>query len=106
MGVRQRILAARRILLRHPWAPGVFQPRTSMGLAVLRYHDGLVGQLCAGGFSYDLAHHAMHTLGSRALGFTQELFDPGGGPGDGDPSEMLASMAGQVPHLVGMLAEI
>jgi AcrR family transcriptional regulator len=103
--VRERILAARRILLRHPWAPAVFQTRTRMSSAVLRYHDELVGQLRAGGFSYDLAHHAMHALGSRALGFTQELFDPGAGPGDVDPAEMLA-MANQFPNLAGMLAEI
>ena len=35
----------------------------------------------AGGFSYDLIHHALHALGSRALGFSQELFDPAGGGG-------------------------
>ena len=34
-----------------------------------------------GGFSYDLIHHALHALGSRALGFSQELFDPGDGAG-------------------------
>ena len=46
---------------------------------MLRYHDGLVGLMRDGGFSYDLIHHAMHALGSRALGFTQELFDPAAG---------------------------
>jgi hypothetical protein len=35
-----------------------------------------------GGFSYDLIHHALHVLGSRALGFSQELFDPSGGASD------------------------
>jgi AcrR family transcriptional regulator len=103
--VRERILAARELLLRHPWAPSVFQTRTTMSPAVLLYHDQLVGQLRAGGFSYDLAHHAMHALGSRALGFTQELFDPGAGPGDVDPAEMVA-MANRFPNLAGMLAEI
>jgi AcrR family transcriptional regulator len=102
--VRRRILSAREVLLRHKWAPRVFETRTTMSLAVIRYHDGLVGLMREGGFSYDLAHHALHALGSRALGFTQELFDPGDGAGDGDGS--LADIADQVPHLVGMMTEI
>ena len=59
-----------------------------------------------GGFSYDLAHHALHALGSRALGFAQELFDPGDGAGDEEGTAALAAMADQFPHLVGMMAEI
>jgi AcrR family transcriptional regulator len=104
--VRQRILSAREVLLRHPWAPRVFETRTNMSPAVVRYHDGLVGLMRGGGFSYDLVHHALHALGSRALGFTQELFDPGEGSGAGDTNGMLESMADQVPHLVGMMMEI
>ena len=101
---RQRILTARRVLLRHPWAPAVLETRTTVSLAVLRYNDGLIRLMRDGGFSHDLVHHAMHALGSRALGFSQELFDPGSG-GQPDPAE-LASMADQFPHIVGMLAEI
>src|SRR5438477_3458438 len=41
--VRQRILSAREVFLRHPWAPRVFESRTATSPAVLRYHDGLVG---------------------------------------------------------------
>ena len=78
--VRRRILAAREVMLRHQWAPGVFETRTNMSLAVVRYHDALVGLMRAGGFTYDQIHHALHALGSRALGFTQELFNPA--PGD------------------------
>jgi hypothetical protein len=59
-----------------------------------------------GGFSYDLIHHALHALGSRALGFTQELFDPGTGSSGDDADAGLESMAGQLPYLVGMMAEI
>ncbi|WP_433597785.1 TetR/AcrR family transcriptional regulator C-terminal domain-containing protein [Nocardia sp. CA-135953] len=65
--VRQRILSAHEVLLRHPWAPGVFQTRTNTSRAVLRYYDGLLGLMREGGFSYDQTHHAMHVLGSRAL---------------------------------------
>ena len=74
--MRSRILAAREVLLRHPWAPRLLETRTTMSPMIVGYFDGVLGILRAGGFSYDLAHHALHVLGSRALGFTQELFEP------------------------------
>lgn len=103
--VRQRILTAREIMLRHPWVPAVLETRNHAGPEVLRYNDALVGQLRAGGFSHDLIHHAMHALGSRALGFSQELFDPGDGPVTPSPAE-LDQMAAHFPHLAGMLREV
>jgi AcrR family transcriptional regulator len=104
--VRQRILSARDVFLRHPWAPRVFETRTNTSVAVLRYFDGLLGLMRAGGFSYDLAHHAMHALGSRALGFTQELFDPSKGAAPAEAAPSMEEMADQLPHLVGMMVEI
>jgi AcrR family transcriptional regulator len=73
--LRRRILAARQVLLRHKWAPGVIETRSAMSLPVLEYYDGVIGILRRGGFSVDLGHHAMHALGSRVIGFTQELYD-------------------------------
>jgi AcrR family transcriptional regulator len=104
--MRHRILSAREVFLRHPWAPRIFETRTNTSPEVLRYHDGLIRLMRDGGFSYDLAHHALHALGSRALGFTQELFDPGDGAIDEATAAMLDSMAGTFPHLVGMLQEV
>ncbi len=104
--VRRRILAAREVFLRHPWAPRVFETRTNTSPAVLQYHDGLIGLMRDGGFSYDLIHHALHAMGSRALGFSQELFDPGDGPAGPEATAALASMSDQLPHLVGMLMEV
>ncbi|TDC47417.1 TetR family transcriptional regulator [Jiangella ureilytica] len=104
--VRRRILAAREVLLRHPWVPAVFETRAAMSPEILRYHDRLLGLMRDGGFSYDLAHHALHALGSRALGFSQELFTPaagGGGAGDGDE---LADLAERLPNLAGLLEHI
>ena len=69
---------------------------------MVRYHDGLIGLLHDGGFSYDLVHHALHALGSRALGFSQELFDPGIGADAALPAEL----AGDLPSLVAMLDEV
>jgi hypothetical protein len=58
-----------------------------------------------GGFSYDIAHHALHALGSRALGFSQELFDPGDGAAD-VADIAPEDLATQFPHLAGMLIEV
>ncbi|HEX6221599.1 MAG TPA: TetR/AcrR family transcriptional regulator C-terminal domain-containing protein [Acidimicrobiia bacterium] len=105
--MRRRILTARSVVLRHKWLPAVLETRTTMSPATLHYHHDLLAIFRAGGFSYDLAHHALHALGSRALGFTQELFDPA--PGSAEEEEAMASfqeMATQVPLLVEMLSEI
>src|SRR6187431_2178029 len=75
MAARNRILAARRVMRRHPWASAVIASRTGASPVVMRYMDRMGGIMLAGGFSVDLMHHAFHTLGSRVLGFTQELFD-------------------------------
>lgn len=104
--LRARALAARQVMLRHRWAPGVLETRTTMSLAIVRYYDGVVGILRAGGFSHDLAHHSLHALGSRVIGFSQELFDPGDAAAGDASEEMLAAMAEQIPHLVEMLGEV
>ena len=104
--VRRRILSARLVLLQHPWAPGLLETRASTSGAILRYLDGLVGLLRNGGFSYDLIHHALHVLGSRALGFAQELFEPGDTADDEEAAAALENMAGQYPYLTGMMMEV
>ena len=105
--LRTRILTARQVMLSHPWAPGVIETRTAMNPPTVQYFEGLLGIMREGGFSYDLAHHALHALGSRALGFTQELFNPDDADqGDEAAMEMLAQMAEQLPHLMGMMREI
>lgn len=73
--VRQRILSARQALLRHPWAPQVIESKKNPTSVVLAYMDSMIGLFRAGGFSVSLTHHVMHTIGSRILGFTQELFN-------------------------------
>jgi AcrR family transcriptional regulator len=104
--VRQRILRAREVLLCHRWAPAVFETRRETSPAVLRYLDGLVKLMREGGFSNDQIHHALHALGSRALGFTQELFDPGGRPASAPTEAMLDVMGAQFAHLADMLREV
>jgi AcrR family transcriptional regulator len=73
--VRHRILSARRALLRHPWAPRVIESKQNPTPLVLEYMDSMIGLFREGGFSVHLTHHVMHTIGSRVMGFTQELFN-------------------------------
>lgn len=73
--LRQQIMAARAVMLRHPWAPRVLEERATAGPAVLGYIDSVLAILRGGGFSIELAHHALHVLGSRILGFNQDLFE-------------------------------
>jgi AcrR family transcriptional regulator len=100
--VRQRILSARRSLQRHPWAPGVIESRSDASPAMLAYLDSMIGMFLAGGFSADLIHHALHALGSRLLGFTQEILNDSQ---DLDPQalEAIASqMEGIYPNVAVM----
>lgn len=105
---RAQMLAAREVMYLHPWAPDLFESRVNMTPTMLGYFDSLIGILRHGGLSLDLIHHSMHVLGSRLLGFTQELFD------DSDASEhqdemveaLMTEMADVYPNLVAMMALI
>jgi AcrR family transcriptional regulator len=104
--MRERILSARRALLRHPWASRVIESRTNPTPTVIGYMDSMIGILRSGGFSIDLTHHAMHAMGSRALGFSQELFDDS--PEDPPQIQAIAmqQMAEQFPNISEMVAAI
>jgi AcrR family transcriptional regulator len=101
---RRRILAAREVLLRHRWAPGLLEARKTFPTALLRYYDDLLGLMLGAGFSIDLGHHAMHALGSRALGFTQELFteDNPDVPPEAELA-MFQQMAANYPHMTELM---
>jgi AcrR family transcriptional regulator len=104
--MRQRVLAAREILLRHPWMPGVLETRTNMSTPMLRYYDSLVGLLREGGFSIDLIHHALHALGSRALGFAQELYDDSQELEPDQLEVFLNQIADEYPHITEMARQV
>jgi len=101
---RDRILSAREVMLAHPWAPAVIETRTDMTPELVRYFDGLLGILLAGGMTFDLGHHAMHALGSRALGFSQRLFVPDDAH-ESSGSE-VREMEIEFPNLAGMLTAV
>jgi AcrR family transcriptional regulator len=97
--VRQRILSARRALLRHPWASRVMESRTEATPTVLAYMDSMIGMFRAGGFSMDLTHHAMHAMGSRMLGFSQELFNDSGDADQELEADTYEAMATMYPSI-------
>jgi AcrR family transcriptional regulator len=103
---RRRILAAREVLLRHRWAPAVLESRTTMPPPALQYFDSLLGAMREGGFSLDLAHHAMHALGSRALGFTQELFVTEDDDLTPEEAAVMFRQMGAYPHLVELMGVV
>ena len=97
--VRGRILSARRALLRHRWAARVIETRTTPSPAMLEYMDSMIGLFRAGGFSMDLTHHVMHAMGSRLLGFSQELYDDSPSADQEMEMEMFQAMADRYPHI-------
>ncbi len=100
--LRRLALAARSVMLRHPWAPRLVQAQAAPGPAALHYINTVLGILREGGFSIAQTHHALHILGSHLLGFTQALFDDSG---DLDPQAATAladALGTSHPHVVEM----
>ena len=97
--VRTRILSARRALLRHPWASRVMESRTEPTPMLLAYMDSMIGMFMAGGFSIDLTHHTMHAMGSRLMGFSQEMFNDNADVDPAVAAEMWTALAGTYPHI-------
>jgi AcrR family transcriptional regulator len=106
--LREQILDAREAMKRHRWAPAVIESRRNMSFPMMKYMDAVAGIFLAGGFSVDLMHHAMHVLGSRALGFTQELYEDSE-TNDASPEEqalMAEQLAEEFPNIAAILREI
>ena len=97
--VRERILSARRMLLRHPWASRVMESRTRPTMTVMAYMDSMIGMFIAGGFSIDLIHHVMHAMGSRLMGFTQEMFNDQSDEEQPFQPEMLEQLKTMFPSI-------
>ena len=102
--LRQRVLSARLALLRHPWASAVVASRKTVTPTMMQYMDSVAGILRNGGFSVDLVHHTFHVMGSRILGFAQELYDDSEQLAESPEiaEVMLRGMSEQYPHLAEM----
>lgn len=99
--LRGTLLEARSTMLRHPWAAKVLAAGVEPTPAVIAHVDAVVGIMRAGGLSLSLAHHALHVLGSRILGFSQDLFDDAAEPRpDAAAREAQAlAWADTLPHI-------
>jgi AcrR family transcriptional regulator len=100
--LRSTILGARGVLARHRWAPRMIETRLAPGPATLGYMDAVVGILREGGFSIDLTHHAMHVLGSRMMGFTQELYDDSEGTDPDAAAAFAREMGDAFPNVAAV----
>ena len=106
VAVRERILSARRALLRHPWASRVMESRTEPTPTVLAYMDSMIGMFLEGGFSIDETHHVMHAMGSRLMGFSQELFNDTTDSDAELESEMWEAMGEAFPNILRLYRAI
>ena len=106
--MRRQIMTARAAMKRHPWAPGVIETRKTISMPMMKYMDSVGGIMRRGGFSVDLMHHAMHALGSRVLGFSQELFDDSEALDESPEVQaiVMQQMAEEFPNISAVVAEI
>jgi len=102
----QRILSARRALQRHPWAPKVIESRMNLSPVMLAYIDSMIGIFRAGGFSADLTHHALHAMGSRLYGFTQDVFDDSPSIDHAAQAMLVREMEARYPHIAEMVETV
>ncbi|WP_234996550.1 TetR/AcrR family transcriptional regulator [Demequina sp. NBRC 110054] len=101
---RARCLAARGVMLAHPWAPALISEQTQSPAAMFALYEDFLATLIDAGFDYGLAHRAIHSIGSLILGFSNELFDPAPDSDEEIDEEAMLAMAAQMPHLLQMAA--
>jgi hypothetical protein len=78
------------------------EAQTAPGPGALRYVNALLGVLREGGFSVAQAHHALHIIGSRALGFSQDLFDDSGDLEPDAAAALASALSASHPYVVEM----
>ena len=104
--LRRMALGARGVMLRHPWAPRTVETRATPGPAGIAYVNAVLGILREGGFSIAQAHHALHILGSRLLGFTQSIFDDSADPDAEAAASLPDEFAAAFPYVAEMAAAV
>ncbi|GIW34955.1 TetR/AcrR family transcriptional regulator [Meiothermus sp.] len=107
--IRTRAHSARAALVRHRWALGLMESRTSPGPATLRHHNAVLECFRKNGFSVAAAAHAYSLLDSYVYGFVlQQLnlpFNTFEEAGPAAESIMAEVAAGEYPYLVEMASE-
>jgi len=102
--LKDLIMAARQTMLNHPWAAKVLEGRDQPTPAALMHLERVLAIMREGGCSVDLGHHAIHLLGSRILGFSQDLFDDD--PDTSPPPAAIAAWAETMPHIVELATAV
>lgn len=105
----RRADSLRSALLRHRWAVGLMDSRSSPGMATLRHHDAMIGCCRAAGFTVAGTAHALSLIDSYVYGFVLQEVSLPFGPDDDIgqmvdeivPAEMLAAF----PHLAEFTAD-
>ena len=107
--LRLRSISVRRALIRHPWATGLMESRTTPGAATLRHHDAVLGCLRENGFSLQASAHAYSLLDSYIYGFVlQEInlpFQNSDQAAEVASTMMVQMPAGEFPYLSEMVLE-
>jgi AcrR family transcriptional regulator len=73
--LRKRAVSTRAALLRHRWAVGQMEGRTSHGPSNLKVHDAVLGCLRAAGFSIEMTVSAMSMQDAYIYGFALQQTD-------------------------------
>lgn len=107
--MRQRAIAVRAGLARHPWAIGLMESRRQPGPVTLRHHDAVLGSLRAAGFSLALAAHAYSVLDSYIYGFALTQmnlpFETGEQVVEVAESMLRQFPADEYPHLTELITQ-
>ena len=105
--LRAQVMAARQVMLRHPWSPKVIEERPTVSPTMLGYIESVLAKLADGNFSIDVAHHAIHVLGSRILGFNQDLFeDSADPPPSPEAAAAVARALAAYPHVTELAQSV
>ena len=73
--LRKRAVSTRAALLRHRWAVGQMEGRSSHGPSNLKVHDAVLGCLRAAGFSLEMTVHAYSVQDAYIYGFALQQTD-------------------------------
>jgi len=99
--LRKRAVSTRQALLRHRWAVGQMEGRTTHGPSNLRVHDAVLGCLRAAGFSVEMTIHAMSVQDAYVYGFALQQTDMA----SQTPEDFAASARRQMAAYADSLAD-
>lgn len=99
--MRRRALSTREALLRHRWAVGQMEGRTTHGPANLRLHDAVLGCLREAGFSIEDTVHAYSVQDAYIYGFALQDSDMA----SETPADFAAEAQRQMREYEALLAD-